>query len=107
MRLIFFINFFSFSRSRISDTLSIDEVRLIQLATDMANFEPHSIKEHVVQAIRYIRETTGRRKRSDLNYLRRVNDKTARIVRVTGILAENNAHVVRMRRCLHLSALEL
>ncbi|CAI2308369.1 unnamed protein product [Caenorhabditis sp. 36 PRJEB53466] len=71
--------------------LSINDVRLLMLVADEANFAPESIEEHVMQAIRDLRDTAGKRKRMEFQQAK-VNEKTVGMVKVAEILAQNNAH---------------
>uniref|UniRef100_A0A8R1HVQ4 non-specific serine/threonine protein kinase n=1 Tax=Caenorhabditis japonica TaxID=281687 RepID=A0A8R1HVQ4_CAEJA len=80
------------SRMLVESNLSIGEIRLLNLASDDAQFEPESIEEHIIRAVRHLRDTCNHRCRRDLQYVTSVNEKTLEMVAVARILAEHKAH---------------
>ncbi|CAO4359929.1 unnamed protein product [Caenorhabditis nigoni] len=72
------------------------ETRLMMLANGTANFEPESIEEHVIQAVRDVREAEFWRASSTFEKASEVNEKTKRMVLLAELLVENHAYDAAM-----------
>ncbi|CDK13476.1 Serine/threonine-protein kinase ATM [Caenorhabditis elegans] len=69
---------------------TIDQMRLMIIANATASFEPQSVEEHVVRAVRELRETSNRRKSG--GNVKGINEKTTRMVKLAEMLTENKAY---------------
>lgn len=77
---------------RIQNTLTIDEFRLMALAEGTASFQPVTIEEHVVLAVRDLREAQNWRRNSQFENSLEINEKTKRMVMLAELLVENLAY---------------
>ncbi|EFO84677.1 hypothetical protein CRE_03817 [Caenorhabditis remanei] len=82
--------------SKMVQSPTIDEMRLMMISNNTANFEPESIEEHVIEAIRNLRETVMWREKSSMEHVHDVNSNTKKMVKLAELLTENNAYDAAM-----------